>query len=79
VKKLIAACAIVALVFALGCPSKKTEKKPKPAAPETTLTAPAPESVPPPAAVESVKTPAQPTTQPKPAKQPPAKPPKVGR
>ncbi len=76
-KKLIAACAIVALVFMLGCPSKKTEEKAKPAKADTVLTAPAPESVAP-APAESVKTP-EPTPQPKPAPKPSAKPPKVGR
>ncbi|MEO0068116.1 MAG: hypothetical protein ABIK23_03170 [candidate division WOR-3 bacterium] len=83
-KKLIAACAIVALIFALGCPSKKAEEKAKPTKAESTLTVPPPES----AAVtpaESVKAPAEsvkapePAPQPKPAPQPSGKPPKVGR
>lgn len=76
-KLLIAACAIFAIVLALGCPSKKAEKaeQPKPAVVESTLTAPAP--VP----TESIAQPAPaptPAPQPKP-ETPSGKPPKVGR
>ncbi len=77
-KKLIAACAIVALIFAFGCPQKKAKEEAKPATPETTMQAPAAETgaAAPPA--ETVKAPA-PTPQPQPAPKPAGKPPKVGQ
>lgn len=79
VKRIMAAGAIVALIFALGCPSKKTEEQPKPAAAESTMQAPAPESA-------TTQMPAETTVAPTPAPTPapaPApetgKPPKTGR
>lgn len=81
-KKLIAACAIIAFVFALGCGSKKTEEPAKPTAAESTMQAPAPESgaVQTPAETTVAPTPAPaPTPSPAPEKKPSGKPPKVGR
>jgi len=87
VKKLIAACLLITLIFALGCPSKKSEEPAKPATPDTTVQAPAPESVATqqtPAETTVTPTPAPtptptPTPQPKPQPKPSGKPPKVGR
>ncbi|MEO0069502.1 MAG: hypothetical protein ABIK18_01745 [candidate division WOR-3 bacterium] len=82
-KKLLAACAIVALIFAIGCPQKKAEEKPKPAAPETTMQAPPPETGAVKAPAETVKAPAEtakaPAPTPKSETKPSGKPPKVGR
>lgn len=81
-KKLIAACAIVTLIFVLGCPSKPAEEKPKPTAAESTMQAPAPESAATQTPAESTVAPTPaptPAPAPAPTPEPTGKPPKTGR